>query len=211
LRIAGSTHWRDAQFAAVDVETTGLDPGTDELISFAAVPVDGGRVRAAEAVAGLIRPTRSPPAASVEVHGLRASDLAAAPAAAAALEPLVPVMRSRVPVVHYAWVERTFLRPSLRPLGYVLPRRMVDTTLLWRTLCLARGEADPGTCTLESVAASLGLPSHRPHEAEGDALTTAQVFIALATHLDAHGRTTVRRLAGAHWQVRGWPLWHPPG
>ncbi len=50
---------------------------------------------------------------------------------------------------------------------------------------------------LGDIAAALGLPAHRPHVAEGDALTTAQVFLALATHLEAHGRVTVRTLTGA--------------
>jgi hypothetical protein len=37
----------------------------------------------------------------------------------------------------------------------------------------------------------MGLPSHRPHVAEGDALTTAQVFLALATL--SRGTVTARR------------------
>jgi DNA polymerase-3 subunit epsilon len=44
---------------------------------------------------------------------------------------------------------------------------------------------------------SLGLPTHRPHHALGDALTTAQVFVALATHLNAFSTETVRSLARA--------------
>ncbi|HEX2414526.1 MAG TPA: 3'-5' exonuclease [Thermoleophilaceae bacterium] len=209
MKLAGRTHWRDAPFAVVDVETTGLDPATDEVISFAAVPVNAGRVVAGQAVTGLVRPASSPPAASVEIHGLRAADLAGAPAGPEALAPLVSALQGRVPVVHVAWVERSFLTPRLRRLGYVMPRRMVDTALLWRVLCMVRGEDDPGYCALETVAAGLGLPSHRPHEAEGDALTTAQAFLALATHFDAHRRATVGRLARARWELRAMQLWHP--
>jgi DNA polymerase-3 subunit epsilon len=193
----------------VDVETTGLDPRTDEVISFAAVRVDAGRVVAGDAVAGLVRPASSPSASSVEIHGLRASDLAAAPSGPEALAPLVTALQGRVPVVHVAWVERAFLTPRLRPLGYAMPRRVVDTALLWRVLCMVRGDGDPGYCALETVAAGLGLPSHRPHEAEGDALTTAQAFLALATHLDAHRPATVGRLARARWELRAMRLWRP--
>jgi DNA polymerase III epsilon subunit-like protein len=35
---------------------------------------------------------------------------------------------------------------------------------------------------------------HRPHHADGDALTTAQAFIALATHLEAFGSVTLGSL-----------------
>ena len=47
---------------------------------------------------------------------------------------------------------------------------------------------------LSDLARSLGLPVHRPHHADGDALTTAQVFIALATHLDSVQAQTIGTL-----------------
>ncbi len=115
-------------------------------------------------------------------------------------------MRGRIPVVHASWVERTFLRKA----GCPLPRRIVDTALLWRLLSLERGERDPGTCSLSAIAAALGLPAHRPHEAEGDALTAAQVFLAMATHLEARGHGTVRSLTAARRNLRAWQLWHGP-
>ena len=74
-----------------------------------------------------------------------------------------------------------------------------------------RGGGDPGWRALAEVAGGLGLPAHRSHDAEGDALTTAQAFLALATHLEAHGRGSVRALAGARWHVSAWRLWHGPG
>jgi DNA polymerase III epsilon subunit-like protein len=64
---------------------------------------------------------------------------------------------------------------------------------------------------VSAVADGLGLPTHRSHSAEGDALTTAQAFLALATHLEGTGRGSVRALAGAGWKVRAWGLWHGDG
>jgi DNA polymerase III subunit epsilon len=203
------TSWRAASFVAVDVETTGLDRRHDEVLSFAAVPVERGRVVAGAAVSGLVRPSGRPSPASVEIHGLRAADLAAAPRPPQAFAPLVAALEGRIPVAHAAWIERDFLRPRLRPLGYRLPRRIIDTALLWRALCIQRGDGDPGWSALAAVAVALELPSHRPHVAAGDALTAAQVFLALATHLEAHGSGTVRALATAGWSVRAYRLWHP--
>jgi DNA polymerase-3 subunit epsilon len=199
-----TVHWRAAPLLAVDVETTGLDPKKDEIVSFAAVPVEGGRVVAQGAVRGLVRPSSPPPGSSIEIHGLRAADLAAAPPPQEALAPLAAALRGRVPIAHAAWVERSFLRP----LGIGMPRRILDTAVMWRALCIERGEGDPGWRALSEVAGRLGLPAHRSHDAEGDALTTAQAFLALATHLEGHGRGTVRALAAARWQVRAWRLWH---
>jgi DNA polymerase III subunit epsilon len=208
LRPRRRTSWRAARFVVVDLETTGLDPRRGGVISFAAVPVEGGRIVVGETVTGLVRPAAPPPPPSIEVHGLRAQDLAAAAPPPGALEPLVRAMRDRILVAHVAGIERAFLRPHLRLPERWLPRRAVDTALLWRLLGIHRGEGDPGPCSLAELAASLGLPAHRPHDAEGDALTTAQAFLALATHLEAHGRGTVAALTGAGWFVRAWRLVH---
>ena len=100
-------------------------------------------------------------------------------------------------VAHAAWVERTFLQAPLRQLGRRPPRTLIDTAMLWRLLSIDRGRPDPGYTHLGRLAAELGLPAHRAHHALGDALTAAQVFLALATHLEAFGRRTVRALARA--------------
>jgi DNA polymerase-3 subunit epsilon len=207
--IGGRTSWRAARFVVVDLETTGLDPRRDEVLSFAALPVEGGRVVAGAMVSGLVHPEAPPPAKSIEIHGLREADLAAAPPERDALQPLAAILDGCVPVAHAAWIERDFLRPRLRPLGVRFGRRMVDTAVLWRALCIARGLGDPGWCSLASIAGALGLPSHRAHVAEGDALTTAQAFLALATHFEARGRGSVRALTGAERSLRIYRLWHP--
>jgi DNA polymerase-3 subunit epsilon len=209
LIVAGRTSWRRARFIVVDVETTGLDPRRDEIVSYAALPVEHGRVLAGGVLRSLVRPRTPPAASSIEIHGLRAADLAAAPPLGEALAPLATAMRGRIPVAHAAWVERAFLRDPLRGLGSRMPRRVVDTALLWRLLCILRGDGDPGWCALSEVAERLDLPAHRRHVAEGDALTTAQAFLALSTHLEREGRGSVRELTSADWYLRGWRLWHP--
>jgi DNA polymerase-3 subunit epsilon len=201
-----SPSWREAPFIAIDIETTGLDPRRDEVISFAGIPIESGRIIASESVHGLVRPRVAPADASITIHRLREADLSAAPRAPEALARLGAVMPGRTPVVHASWVERTFLRKA----GCALPRRIVDTAVLWRLLSIERGAPDPGTCSLSVIAAALGLPAHRPHEAEGDALTAAQAFLAMATHLEDHGYATVGALTRARRDLRGWQLWHGP-
>jgi len=77
----------------------------------------------------------------------------------------------------------------------------VDTRDLGELLALERG-VPSAAASLSELARSLGLPVHRPHHALGDALSTAQVFIALATHLDEFAPQTVRSLADARERTR---------
>jgi DNA polymerase-3 subunit epsilon len=99
-------------------------------------------------------------------------------------------------VAHVAWVERSFLGRAFSRQGVRLREPILDTFELGRLLALERdGSFAPSD--LSELAGSLALPVHRPHHALGDALTTAQVFLALATHLDALDHETVRSLARA--------------
>lgn len=194
---AGRTPWREASFCAIDLELSGLDPRRHEIVSFGAIPIENGRVRLGGAVQGRVRPLRSMSEAAIRVHGIRAADLADAPPLDAAIDPLLAMLAGRIPVVHVAAIERSFLTPALRRQGLRLRRPMVDTSMLglvW--LCERDGRAPP-SLTLTDLALMLGLPAHHPHDALGDALTTAQAFIALSTHLDARRAETARSLTSA--------------
>ena len=194
---AGRTPWRDAAFCVVDLETTGLDPRRDAIVAWSAIPVDAGRVVLAGAREGLTRPPAGVPPSAVLVHGLREGDLAAAPPLAEAADALLEAMAGRVLVAHAAWVEQAFLRRAVRSRGARLRRRVVDTAALGRLWLYERDGRAPRSLALGDLARALALPIHRPHTATGDALTTAQAFIALAAHLDTLGGETVRSLADA--------------
>jgi DNA polymerase-3 subunit epsilon len=194
--------WRQAPFCVVDLETTGLDPRGDAILAWSAVPVDRGRVVLAGAREGLVRPPGAVPAESIRIHGLRELDLADAPAPQAAADALLEAMAGRVLVAHAAWVERAFLGRLLRSRGVRLRGPVVDTVVLGRLWLLQRDGSVAAGLPLGTLANALGLPAHRPHRAAGDALTTAQAFIALATHLETHGMPTVGSLAGARHRLQ---------
>jgi DNA polymerase-3 subunit epsilon len=122
----------------------------------------------------------------VAVHGLRAVDLADAPTMAEVVDEITALLDGRVPVAHAAWVERAFLNRALYPRGHRLATMMLDTAALLRASRLATAETgrEPN---LEATARALGLPVHTPHHALGDAFTTAETLLVLATRME---RTT---------------------
>jgi DNA polymerase-3 subunit epsilon len=192
----GRTPWRDARWCALDFELTGLDPDQDEIISFGAIPIEHGRVRLEHAVSGLVRPVRPASDESIRVHGIRAADLTAAPPLDVAIQPLLRLIRSRVLVAHSAEVERAFLGRAIGRRGR-LRRQIADTEVLGRLWLHERDGGLLPQLPLAQLAGALGLPAERAHDALGDALTTAQTFIALATHLDSLRPETVSSLCNA--------------
>jgi DNA polymerase-3 subunit epsilon len=193
---ADSAPWREVDFTVIDLETTGLDPGADEIISFATVTISGGRVTLDDARHELVRPDRMPDADTIRIHGLREADLVDAPPLPEQLDQLLEALAGRALVAHVAEVERGFLEAALKDHGLELQNPIVDTAKLDQELRRLRrsppSEREP--IGLSAMARDLGLPVHRPHHADGDALTTAQAFIALATHLEAFGPQTLRSL-----------------
>ncbi len=192
-----STPWREAAWCVLDFELTGLDLRRDEIVSFAAIPVDGGLVRLGGAVSGLVRPERDVGEAAVRVHSIRRADLEAAPPLREALEPLLVALAGRILVVHTEAVERAMLARALRECGARLRGPIVDTEVLGRLWLHGRDRRLRSRLGLTELATALGLPAERQHTALGDALTTAQAFIALATHLDGERPETVGGLATA--------------
>jgi DNA polymerase-3 subunit epsilon len=188
--------WREVRWSVVDLETTGLDPSSDEIISFATVTVADGRVRLDDVRYELVRPRRMPDGDTIRIHGLRETDLVDAPPLSDRLDDLLGALTGTAIVAHVAALERGFLGAALRKNGLELRNPFVDTAALDRELRLLRRERPAGhdPIGLSDMARGLGLPVHRPHHADGDALTTAQAFIALATHLDSFGPQTLGSL-----------------
>jgi DNA polymerase-3 subunit epsilon len=198
--------WRQATYTVLDLETTGLDPAADVIVAAGGLRVVGGRATAATAFRLLVRPDRDVPAEAIRIHGLLPGELEAAPPLAEQLAALLHRTLGDVLVVHVAEVDQAFLDAAMRrSWGCPLNATVLDTArmagALNRRLHLARplGRRPGASLRLADLARAHGLPVHPEHDPLHDALTTAQLFLALATRLERHGRGTLgalRRIAG---------------
>ena len=175
--------WRSVDYCALDLETTGLDLRNDEIVSIGTAQIHLGRVVTERNFYREVRPRTRPSSESIQVHGLRAIDLERA----APIESLVPELSmqigDKVVIAHAAWIERAFLKRHLKSTGLNFARPMIDTAALARALGVVN-QSNAREPSLELLARSLNLPVYAPHNALGDALTTAVVFLALATGLE---------------------------
>lgn len=175
--------WRSIEYCAIDVETTGLDLRQDEIVSLGSTQIHDARIKAAGNFYREVRPRRLPSVDSIRVHGLRSIDLENA----LSLEEIIPdfaaQISGRVVIAHAAWIERAFLQRHLRRTGLEFSKLIIDTASLARAAGYAQ-EGNGREPSLEFLARRLNLPAYAPHNALGDALTTAVVFLALATRLE---------------------------
>ncbi|HWE34379.1 MAG TPA: 3'-5' exonuclease [Solirubrobacteraceae bacterium] len=195
-RPAMDTPWLQAGWCAVDLELTGLDPRRSEIIAVGVVPIAEGRILLGSSQYALARSKQRPEHNAVLIHKLRHADVADAPPVDEAIELVLEALTARVPVFHTAVVERTFLAPQFSRRRVRLPPA-ADTEVLGRLWLAQRDSESPAGVSLARLARELGQRAEPPHHALGDALTTAQAFIALARHLDRVEPQTVGSLVGA--------------
>lgn len=197
----GRADWRSVEFVALDFETTGNDPRSEDIVSAGWVVLRHAAVEVATASRRLVRPSKPMPERSAVIHAITDDEAAMGEPLAAVLADVLDILAGRVLVAHYAPAERGFLDAGCRRCfggGVVLPA--VDTLQLgrWR---LEREGRQPlrGDLRLDALRSRVGLPEHVMHDALGDALATAELFLAQAEHLAAGEplplRTLLRRSA----------------
>lgn len=172
---------------AVDVETTGLNPKHDEIISIGLVPFSLARIRVAQGMHILVRPRRPLDAKSVVFHHITHSDIALAPDLDQVLDELFSRFAGHVPVVHFRHIEREFFDQAVRVRrgdSFLYP--LIDTMeiearrhrqSLWARLQRLFGRM-PASIRLDDSRQRYGLPSYQAHHALIDAIATAELFQA---------------------------------
>ncbi|WP_122262841.1 exonuclease domain-containing protein [Ornithinimicrobium cerasi] len=192
-----STLLSEVEILALDVETTGLRPRRDELLSFGLVPVLAGEVLLGGTRHLAVRP-RGDVGGSAVVHGLTDDVLTDAPPLAQVLPEVLrafvgPGYR-RVLLAHFAQVETSFLASScLEVYGASVPFQVVDTLELERRLMRAQHHELPqGTLRLDACRRRHGLPRYAAHRATTDAVACAELFLAQCAELESRrGRPLV--------------------
>lgn len=176
----------------LDLETTGLRPAVDEIVSVGLVPISAGAVRWGErmytVVRGADRPAGS--AAALGIHQILPGETASGAGACQVVAELARRLEGSILVVHHAGIDVRFLRRAFASCGRRWPRPpTVDTVRLLDRFeqRLTRLEPYPAPVPrgLAEARLRLGLPEHRAHHALADALATAELFLALAARLGA--------------------------
>ncbi len=193
------TPWDEVGFLAVDLETTGLDPRADAIVSIGWVPVTGGGVVLAEARHHLVKVARPMPESSAVLHGILDDAAEAAPDLAEVMPEFLEALKGRVAVAHHAASERGFLDAACgRLYGAPLVVPYVDTLALEGRLRQRRGEAiGPGSLRLDACRQRYGLPRYRAHDALIDALACAELLLAQVAHM-APSAKRAGRMDGSH-------------
>lgn len=186
-----------AEFAVVDIETTGFSPTRDAIVEIAVVHLSCGS-EPELALDTLVDP-RYPHSASLrgrEVHGIAPDDLVGAPTIEELAPELWNTLAGRVVVAHNASFDLGFLELAYTRMGATFRPPYVCTLALAKLLGTgsARG--------LDQLAAGLGLSRAARHAAAEDAALTAFVLESQLGALEVAGlasATSLTQAAARRW------------
>ena len=187
------------RYVVLDLETTGMDPEKDRVVSVGAVRVVEGRVRLGECFRELVNPGRDIPAEAVKVHGITPDKIANARHGAEVFEDFLGFLGHDILVAHYARFDLFFInRVMTARYGFALQNLVLDTVLMCQAVVLP---SDPygiarhqKACRLEALARRFGIAAPERHTALGDALITAMIFQRMLARLEKVGGGRLRDL-----------------
>ena len=180
-----STPIAATEFVSLDIETTGLDAARADMLSVGWVVVRDGKVDLATTGSLLVRP-RAGVGNSASVHGLTDTAVGEGLSWEIALDEVVKVLTGRVLLVHHAGLDKVLLdRMCLRRFGTRLLVPVVDTLALEHRRHQRNHHVESNaSLRLADLRDSYGLPRYSAHDCLVDAIATAELLIAIASHRD---------------------------
>jgi len=178
-----------ASFVVVDLETTGLRPGSSRICEIGAVRVR--ELELEEEFELLVDPGMPVGPVITALTGLRDSDLRGSPHPAIAVRRFLEFAGDAVLVAHNARFDLSFLdRETERSTGARLAGPVVDTVGLARRLLAGR----TSRAGLTSLAQFFGTAAQPCHRALPDAKATAEILVQLIGLAQERGALTVADL-----------------
>jgi DNA polymerase-3 subunit epsilon len=168
------------RYVVIDLETTDLDPEVGEIASIAWVVIEHCRIQLSQSRYFHVTLEKEVGQSAV-FHQLTDSDLKEGVSVSEAMEALLSVIGNSVLVFHNAQLDMGFINKVARSLwGAPVLAPVVDTLQLERKRLMQRTEAiRSGDLRLFQCRLRYGLPEIALHDALGDALATAELWLAM--------------------------------
>lgn len=172
-------------YAIIDLETTGGNSNSDQIIEIAILLHDGKQVT--DSFSSLVNPFKRIPYRITSITGITQQMVEGAPRFYEVAKQVVQMTEGRTLVAHNARFDYQFLRNAFKSLAFDYKREQICT------LALAR-QVVPGlkSYKLGSLCKHFKIPLQAAHRAQGDAEATVQLFERLMEIRNARTREEIK-------------------
>jgi DNA polymerase III subunit epsilon len=182
---------KNTKFCVVDLETTGLNIKTDEVIAFACIPVQELKLLVNNAYYTLIKPEKYN-IESMKYHGISLDDLKNAPSFKE-VAPKVFKALDGIIVGHSVEFDYRFLKKSFKEIGIKFKKNIIDIVLIEKWLAKKTNNIELDL-TIEGLMNRYGLNDYYRHNAFADAFFTAQIFQIETLKLSRYGIDSAKKI-----------------
>lgn len=170
----------DLSIVSVDFETTGLNAATDKLLSVGYVNIDKLQIKLSSCYHQIIHIAPQLEQQNVIIHQITDQQKSQGKSLREVVEILLKALAGKVMLVHYAQIEKHFLKQACMELYGVSPPFMIlDTLAIEKRKLDQRNIAyDPQKLRLSALRHTYALPNYFAHNALNDAIATAELFLA---------------------------------
>ncbi len=175
-----NTPYAEVEYLALDFETTGLNARQEAILSVGYSVIQQQRIQLSENGHHIIKVNRPISEESIVIHKITEERACRGEHIHDVMQLLLRKMAGRVLLVHYAAIEKNFLKQICKQLyGFHLPFLMVDTFALEYNYLHKTGQLIvEQQLRLSNLRKHYGLPRYHAHNAMVDAIATAELFLA---------------------------------
>jgi len=190
-----ATAFSDTEIVSLDIETTGLDAATADMLSVGWVVIRDGKVDLGTAESYIVRPSVEV-GSSASVHGLTDTVVEAGHDWTMVLSKIIEALTGRVLLVHHAGLDKVLLdRMCKTCFDAPLLVPVIDTLSLEHRRRKHRHHVDDKqSLRLSDLRTTYGLPRYNAHDCLVDAIATAELLIAMVAHNGGAASTRLRDL-----------------
>ena len=168
------------EWVSLDLETTGMDPAKDHILSLAAVPVRDGRVWLSERFERSVHTARAFGIDSIRHHRITPDEASAGDPVTDVVREFLQWLGGRALLGYYIGFDLDMLAPHVRALtGFALPNPVVDLGDEIAARQRRRRPDAPVNLDFRHITDTLGVPIIGRHTALGDAATVGLCWLAL--------------------------------
>lgn len=181
----GQKHCDDVDIVALDLETTGLNPRKDSILSIGLVNIRQMAIRLETSWHQIIQIEHPLTEDSVVIHEITDDQAASGLPLVEVLPYLLKRLTGRVMLAHYKNIEQNFLDAACKRVygaPFIIPT--IDTLELAARVFERRNHSiQTGDLRLFNLRPRYNLPRYKAHNALSDALATAELFLAMAAEM----------------------------
>ena len=185
----------DDEFVCFDIETTGLNAGSDRMTEIGAVIYAGNEIK--ETFNTFVDPGMHIPAEITQLTGITDRDVKGAPSEAEAMKSFLEFVGDRPIVAHNADFDTGFMSAAAARSGIEFEPVYLDTLVLARALL-----PDLKRHKLDIVSNRLSLPEFNHHRASDDALVVARIMGRFLPMLAQQGAKTVNNIQEVYARIK---------